>query len=97
MPILTEPIGSIPRPADLVAAWGDLQTCRIDKARFDEIAEAALVDTIRRFERTGSPIITDGEQTKYELRHVSARRRPVWRQTAWSCRLPMAIRDSCRG
>ena len=64
MPILTEPIGSIPRPENLIAAWGDLQTCRIDKARFDEIAEAALVDTIRRFERTGSPIITDGEQTK---------------------------------
>ena len=32
--------------------------------RFDRIAENALRDTIRRFEETGSPIITDGEQTK---------------------------------
>jgi 5-methyltetrahydropteroyltriglutamate--homocysteine methyltransferase len=32
--------------------------------RFGEIAEKALLDTIRRFEETGSPVITDGEQTK---------------------------------
>ena len=64
MPIPTEPIGSIPRPADLIAAWADRQAGRIDVARFNQIAEAALVDTIRRFERTGSPVITDGEQTK---------------------------------
>jgi 5-methyltetrahydropteroyltriglutamate--homocysteine methyltransferase len=64
MPIPTEPIGSIPRPADLIAAWADLQSGRIDAAGFNQIAEAALVDTIRRFEQTGSPVITDGEQTK---------------------------------
>ncbi len=64
MPIPTEPIGSIPRPADLIAAWADRQAGRIDVARFNQIAEAALVDTVRRFERTGSPVITDGEQTK---------------------------------
>jgi 5-methyltetrahydropteroyltriglutamate--homocysteine methyltransferase len=64
MPIPTEPIGSIPRPADLVAAWADLQARRISPAQFDQTAEAALVDTIRRFEQTGSPVITDGEQTK---------------------------------
>jgi 5-methyltetrahydropteroyltriglutamate--homocysteine methyltransferase len=57
MPIPTEPIGSIPRPAELIAAMAageDLE------ARFDE----ALRDTIERFEATGSPVITDGEQTK---------------------------------
>ena len=64
MPIPTEPIGSIPRPADLIAAWADRQAGRIDVARFNQIAEAALVDTVRRFEQTGSPVITDGEQTK---------------------------------
>jgi 5-methyltetrahydropteroyltriglutamate--homocysteine methyltransferase len=31
---------------------------------FAHIADRALVDTIRSFEQTGSPVITDGEQTK---------------------------------
>jgi 5-methyltetrahydropteroyltriglutamate--homocysteine methyltransferase len=64
MPIPTEPIGSIPRPADLVAALADKQAGRMSVERFDQIAAHALRDTIRCFEETGSPIITDGEQTK---------------------------------
>ncbi len=64
MPIPTEPIGSIPRPADLIAAWADKQTGRIPIERFNQIADNALKDTIRRFEETGSPVLTDGEQTK---------------------------------
>src|SRR5262245_56708198 len=64
MSIPTEPIGSIPRPAELITAWADLGAGRIGAARFNQIAEAALVDAIRRFEQTGSPILTDGEQTK---------------------------------
>ena len=64
MAIPTEPIGSIPRPATLIAAWGDLQSGRIARDEFARVADEALVDTIRRFEATGSPIITDGEQTK---------------------------------
>jgi 5-methyltetrahydropteroyltriglutamate--homocysteine methyltransferase len=64
MRIPTEPIGSIPRPAELIAAWGDRRAGRISAERFQEIAELALRDTIRRFEDTGSPVITDGEQTK---------------------------------
>ncbi len=64
MTIPTEPVGSIPRPPELIAAWGDLQSGRINADRFNEIADSALVDTIRRFEETGSPVITDGEQTK---------------------------------
>ena len=31
---------------------------------FARVAERALRDTIRLFEETGSPVITDGEQTK---------------------------------
>jgi 5-methyltetrahydropteroyltriglutamate--homocysteine methyltransferase len=64
MSIPTEPIGSVPRPADLIAAWQDRQTGRLTAARFQEIADRALRDTVRRFEETGSPVITDGEQTK---------------------------------
>ncbi len=64
MPIPTEPIGSIPRTPQLVAAWRDLAAGRITAAEFEPIADHALRHTIRRFEQTGSPVITDGEQTK---------------------------------
>jgi len=64
MVIPTEPIGSIPRPPELVAAARDAQAGRISPAELGPIAERALRDTIRRFEETGSPVITDGEQTK---------------------------------
>jgi 5-methyltetrahydropteroyltriglutamate--homocysteine methyltransferase len=64
MPILTEPIGSIPRAAELLAAMSAHATGRISSEQFHDAEEAALRDTISRFEATGSPIITDGEQTK---------------------------------
>jgi 5-methyltetrahydropteroyltriglutamate--homocysteine methyltransferase len=62
MSIPTEPIGSIPRPPELIAAFRDKS--RIPADEFDRIAENAVLDTIRRFEETGSPVITDGEQIK---------------------------------
>jgi 5-methyltetrahydropteroyltriglutamate--homocysteine methyltransferase len=61
--IPTEPIGSIPRPATLiaaVAALGDGTDPRLD-ALYDD----AVRDTIQQFEATGSTVITDGEQRKY--------------------------------
>ncbi|HYM01120.1 MAG TPA: 5-methyltetrahydropteroyltriglutamate--homocysteine methyltransferase, partial [Blastocatellia bacterium] len=58
----TEPIGSIPRPSDLIAALATGDGC--DPA-LDPLYEAAVRDTIQRFEATGSPVITDGEQRKY--------------------------------
>jgi 5-methyltetrahydropteroyltriglutamate--homocysteine methyltransferase len=64
MAILTEPIGSVPRPAALLAAMTAFQAGKLDKAALDAAYEAALRDTIWRFEQTGSPVITDGEQTK---------------------------------
>ena len=64
MLIPTEPIGSIPRPAKLIAASADQQAGRISLEQFHEIAREALRDTIRRFEETGSPVVSDGEQTK---------------------------------
>src|SRR5262249_18559738 len=62
--IPTEPIGSIPRPAQLIAAWTDMQAGGLSADRFNQILDGALKDTIRRFEETGSPVITDGEQAK---------------------------------
>ena len=64
MSIPTEPIGSIPRPAELIAASADRHAGRVSDQQFREIADRALRDTIRRFEATGSPVVTDGEQTK---------------------------------
>lgn len=62
MTIPTEPIGSIPRPPELIeaiAALGD------SDPRLEPLYEEAIRDTIGRFEATGSPVITDGEQRKY--------------------------------
>jgi 5-methyltetrahydropteroyltriglutamate--homocysteine methyltransferase len=64
MTLPTEPIGSIPRPPQLLAAMADLNASRISSAQFVATEDAALRDTIVRFEETGSPVITDGEQTK---------------------------------
>src|SRR5713226_9992708 len=64
MPIPTEPIGSIPRPPELVAGMAQLAAGRISPDAARPLFEGAIRDTIRRFEATGSPVITDGEQSK---------------------------------
>jgi 5-methyltetrahydropteroyltriglutamate--homocysteine methyltransferase len=64
MPLPTEPIGSIPRPQQLLAAMADLAAKRISREQFQATEDAAVRDTIVRFEETGSPVISDGEQTK---------------------------------
>jgi 5-methyltetrahydropteroyltriglutamate--homocysteine methyltransferase len=60
--IPTEPIGSIPRPVDLIerVAKGDSEDPNLAP-----LYEEAIRDTIERFEATGSPVVTDGEQRKY--------------------------------
>jgi len=62
MAIPTEPIGSIPRPPELIDAIAS--TDGSDPA-LDPLYEAAIRDTVERFEATGSPVVTDGEQRKY--------------------------------
>src|SRR2546427_1957146 len=64
MPIPTEPIGSIPRPPELVAGAQRFATGRLSRDQFARLQDAAIRDTIRRFEATESPVITDGEQAK---------------------------------
>jgi 5-methyltetrahydropteroyltriglutamate--homocysteine methyltransferase len=64
MPIPTEPIGSIPRPAELLVAMRAHAAGKISDDQFHGAEEAALRETIRCMEETGSPVITDGEQTK---------------------------------
>jgi 5-methyltetrahydropteroyltriglutamate--homocysteine methyltransferase len=62
MVIPTEPIGSIPRPPELIAAVAKKGG---DDPALEPLYEAAVRDTVQRFEATGSPVITDGEQRKY--------------------------------
>src|SRR2546426_11698707 len=64
MPIPTEPIGSIPRPPDLIEGMGQFAAGRISRDDMRSLHESAIRDTIQRFEATGSPVITDGEQSK---------------------------------
>jgi 5-methyltetrahydropteroyltriglutamate--homocysteine methyltransferase len=63
MTIPTEPIGSIPRPIPLIEA---VAAGEIVDPEHHPMYEAAVRDTVERFEETGSPVITDGEQRKYE-------------------------------
>ena len=60
MKILTEPIGSIPRTAELIAAI----TAPNNNTDLEKLYDTAVRDTVLAFEETGSPIITDGEQSK---------------------------------
>src|SRR5579864_5315560 len=60
--IPTEPIGSIPRPLDLIERVAKSDSEDPDLAT---LYEDAIRDTIERFEATGSPVVTDGEQRKY--------------------------------
>ena len=64
MSIPTEPIGSIPRPPELLTAMRAHAARQISDEQFQAAEAAALSDTISRLEATGSPVITDGEQTK---------------------------------
>jgi 5-methyltetrahydropteroyltriglutamate--homocysteine methyltransferase len=64
VPIPTEPIGSIPRPSELIEGVRAASEGRISREELDTLYSNALQDTIARLEATGSPVITDGEQRK---------------------------------
>lgn len=58
--IPTEPIGSIPRSPQLVAALGG----SVPPDELDALLDEAVRDTVAQLEATGSPVVTDGEQRK---------------------------------
>ncbi|MGI9087095.1 MAG: cobalamin-independent methionine synthase II family protein [Chthoniobacterales bacterium] len=62
MMIPTEPIGSIPRPLPLIEAFAKVDA---DDPSLEPLCDRAIKDTVARFEATGSPVITDGEQRKF--------------------------------
>lgn len=64
MTIPTEPIGSIPRPPELLDAMASHERGEISDAELAAAQDKAVRDTISRFEQSGSPVVTDGEQSK---------------------------------
>lgn len=64
MPIPTQPIGSIPRSAELQEAITDFSNGSISAEKMNQYYDEAVRDTIKHLEATGSPVISDGEQTK---------------------------------
>ena len=64
MSIPTEPVGSVPRPLELQEAMVAHGEGRLSSPDLDALFDDAVRDTIERFEATGSPVISDGEQTK---------------------------------
>ena len=64
MTLPTEPIGSLPRPQALIDGMQAAAAGTMSAERLDALYDDAVRDTVRRFEATGSPVITDGEQRK---------------------------------
>ena len=60
--IPTEPVGSLPRPSKLQATYAAYDEGTISKEQLEEEQDRAVRDSIEKFEATGSPIISDGEQ-----------------------------------
>jgi len=62
MPIPTEPVGSLPRPMKLQAAYAGYDTGKVTKEQLTREQDAACLDSIKRMEATGAPVVSDGEQ-----------------------------------
>jgi methionine synthase II (cobalamin-independent) len=60
--IPTEPVGSLPRPSKLQAAYADYDAGKISKEQLEAEQDEAARDSISRMEATGAPIVSDGEQ-----------------------------------
>jgi methionine synthase II (cobalamin-independent) len=62
MTLPTEPVGSLPRPTTLQAALAAYDAGKISHDELVREQDAACLDSIRRMEATGAPIVSDGEQ-----------------------------------
>src|SRR5256885_10200959 len=64
MPIPTEPVGSIPRSPELIAGMQQFAAGRLSRDQLTRLQDEGVRATIKRFEATESPVISDGEQSK---------------------------------
>ena len=62
MPIPTEPVGSLPRPMKLQTAYAGYDAGKVTKEQLTREQDAACLDSIKRMEATGAPVVSDGEQ-----------------------------------
>jgi methionine synthase II (cobalamin-independent) len=60
--IPTEPVGSLPRPAKLQEAFAAYDAGKITHEELVREQDAACLDSIKRMEATGAPVVSDGEQ-----------------------------------
>jgi methionine synthase II (cobalamin-independent) len=60
--IPTEPVGSLPRPSKLQAAYAGYDAGSVSREELEAEQDEAARDSITRGEATGAPIISDGEQ-----------------------------------
>lgn len=60
--IPTEPVGSLPRPSTLQAAYAAYDAGQITKDQLEVEQDASARDSIERAEAAGAPIVSDGEQ-----------------------------------
>jgi 5-methyltetrahydropteroyltriglutamate--homocysteine methyltransferase len=63
-PITTTMVGSWPRPPSLLRAQAQLRRGELDPAEIDRLADDAVLDCLRRQERAGLDLVTDGEQRR---------------------------------
>ena len=64
MGIPTEPIGSIPRPTELINGIAAHAAGTISSDELDRLYDSAVRETVERMEAIGAPVISDGEQSK---------------------------------
>jgi 5-methyltetrahydropteroyltriglutamate--homocysteine methyltransferase len=64
VPIPTEPVGSIPRPPELIEAVRAAAAGQVSGEELERVYAQAVRETIASLEATGSPVISDGEQRK---------------------------------
>lgn len=62
--IPTEPVGSIPRPLELQETLIAHSEGKVADEELNAVFDKIVRETIKRFEDTGSPVVSDGEQTK---------------------------------
>ena len=60
--IPTEPVGSLPRPSRLQQAYAQYDAGEITREQLESEQDTAVRDSIEHLEKTGAPIISDGEQ-----------------------------------
>lgn len=106
MNLPTEPVGSLPRPSRLQAAFADYDAGKITHEQLVSEQDAACLDSIRRMEGHRLADRLGRRAAGIELRHLSRDQYPgghrsglpTWRRTAsTSPSSPTAITASCPG